>query len=67
MKEIEADRLLDLHSGSLGAICPDVFHPHVAAAPEIAQVLFLVGKQMLEALDRYPVHGLFGAPAQFLS
>ena len=50
VKQIEADRLLDLHGGALHAVFPDIPDPDIAAAPEIVHVLLLGGEQLLEPL-----------------
>ena len=67
MKEIEANRLLDLHRRALCAVFPDIPDPDIAATPEIAHVLLLGSEQFLESLARYAIHGPLGAATEFFS
>ena len=66
VKEIEADRLLDLHRTALRAVFPDIPHLDVAATPEIGHVLLLRGEQLLEPLVHDAIHGPLGTAAEFL-
>ena len=65
VKEVEADRLLDLHGAALRAVFPDIPDPDIAAAPEIVHVLLLGGEQLLEPLVHYAIHGPLGTAAKF--
>src|SRR5262249_14771884 len=67
VKEIEANRLLDLHGAALCAIFPDIPDLNIAAAPEIVQVLLLRGEQLLEPLVLYAIQRPLGAAAEFFS
>src|SRR5262249_4541705 len=65
MKEVEANRLLDLHGAALCAIFPDIFDLDIAAAPEIVQVLLLGGEQLLEPLVHDAIQRPLSAAAEF--
>ena len=67
MKEIEAYRLLDLDSGALRAVSPDVPDLDIAAAPEIVQILFLGSQKRLEPLVLEAIQSPTSATTQFLS
>src|SRR5215475_4030458 len=67
VKEIEANRLLDLYGAALCAIFPDIFDVEIAAAPEIVQVLLLGGEQLLEPLVHYAIQRPLSAAADFFS
>src|SRR5262244_3304295 len=67
VKQIEANRLLDLHGTPLCAIFPDIFDMDIAAAPEIVQVLLLGGEQLLEPLVHYAIQRPLSAAADFFS
>ena len=67
MKEIEAYRLLDLDSGALRAVSPDVPDLDIAAAPEIVQILFLGRQKRLEPLVHEAIQSPTSAITQFLS
>ena len=64
VKEVEADRLLDLHGGALGAVFPDIPDLDIAAAPEIVHVLLLGGEQLLEPLVHHAIHGPLSTAAE---
>ena len=66
MKEVEADRLLDLHGAALCAFFSDIPDPDIAAAPEIVHVLLLGRKQLLKPLGRHAIHRPLGTAAKFL-
>src|SRR5262249_18542895 len=65
VKEIEANRLLDLHGAALCAIFPDILDLDIAAAPEIVQVLLLGGEQLLEPLVHDAIERPLSAAAEF--
>ncbi len=67
VKEIEANRLLDLYGAALRAIFPDIPDLDIAAAPEILQVLLLGGEQLLEPLVHYAIQRPLSAAAEFFS
>ena len=67
MKEVEADRLLDLDGAALRAFFSDIPDPDIAAAPEIVHVLLLRGEQLLEPLGHHAIHGPLGTAAKFFS
>jgi hypothetical protein len=56
VKQVEADRLLDLHGGAFAAGAVDIPDADIAATPEILQVLLLGGEQRLEPLLHHAVH-----------
>ena len=66
VKEVEADRLLDLHRTALRAVLPRIPHLDVAATPEIGHVLLLRGEQLAEPLVHDAIQGPVGPPAQLL-
>src|SRR5262245_15535505 len=53
VKEIEANRLLDLHGAALCAIFPDIPDVDIAAAPDIVPVLALGGGEMIDTMVYY--------------
>src|SRR4029453_3559938 len=65
VKQIEPDRLLDLHGGTLHAVFLDIPDPDIAAAPEIVHVLLLSGEQLLEPLMFHAIQRPLGAGAEF--
>ena len=65
VKEVEADRLLDLYGAALRAFFSDIPDPDVAAAPEIVHVLLLGGEQLMEPLVHHAIHSPFGTAAKF--
>jgi len=65
VKEVEADRLLDLERAALRAFLSNTADPDVAAAPEIVHVLLLSSEQLLETLAHHPIHGPLGTTTQF--
>src|SRR6516164_10734790 len=65
VKQVEADRLLDLHGRPLGALCANIPDPEITTSPEIVHVLLLGSEQLLESLARYAIHGPLGAAAEF--
>jgi hypothetical protein len=67
VKEIEANRLLDLHRRALCAVFPDIPDPDIAATPEIVHVLLLGVEQLREPLGRDAIHGPLGAATEFFS
>src|SRR6516225_7400528 len=67
MKKVEPDCLLDLDGTALRTVLSDILDAHVAAAPEIVQILLLRGQQLLESLDRYAIQSPLSATAEFLS
>src|SRR6516225_7683023 len=64
VKEVEADRLLDLNGRSLGALLADIPDPDIAASPKVVHVLFLGGEQFLESLRCYPIECSLGTTAE---
>jgi hypothetical protein len=65
LEKVEADSLLDLHSGTLYAVFPDIPDTHVASAPEVIQILLLVKEKVLETLAHHAIQGPLGASAEF--
>src|SRR6516165_12317735 len=67
VKEVEADRLLDLDRTAFCSVFPDVLDPDIAPAPEIFHVLLLRGEQLRETLAHYAIHCPFSTAAELLS
>src|SRR5580692_10913441 len=64
VKQVEADRLLDLDGAALHSVLLDILDPHVTSAPKIVHVLLLSGEQLPEPLANYAIQRPFSAAAE---
>src|SRR3974390_424062 len=53
VKEVEADRLLNLDRAALYPVLPDVLDTDIAPTPEIVHVVLLSGEQRFESISHY--------------
>jgi hypothetical protein len=65
VKEVEANCLLDFHSGAFCVLQVYVLDPYITPKPEIIQVLLLRCQELFEPEVHCTVQGPFSATAKF--